>query len=395
MELYGDGKLKKVVIRAPLLSKSGYGVHSRQVFKYLLTKPSIELYTQIVPWGITPWNTAPDAFEGLAGEALNRSNTIPDQKFDVSFQVQLPNEWDASLATYNIGVTAGVETDVCNPTWSSIHCSKMDLVIVPSAHTKNSFENSAKSQTEIEVVPEHYFYELVEEPKPLELGLNSEFNLLAIGVLTGLTPFTDRKNLFYLIKWFVEEFRGHEDVGLVIKTNRGRETAIDKSLTHVLLKNVLDEIGHTGAPHVYLLHGDMSREEMNGLYKHPQIKALVSTTRGEGFGLPLLEASAAGLPVVATDWSAHTEFLNRGRWIKLDYEISQIHESRRDNNIFMPNAKWAEVKEESFKRAMRKFKSSHITPKKWALELSETLKQSHCERAIFDRYEELLGVVLR
>jgi glycosyltransferase involved in cell wall biosynthesis len=395
MELHGDEKLKRVVVRAPLLSKSGYGVHSRQVFKYLLTKPGIDLYTQIVPWGITPWNTASDAFEGLAGEALNRSTTTPDQKFDVSFQVQLPNEWDASLAVYNVGVTAGVETDVCNPTWTSVHCSKMDLVIVPSLHTKVSLENSGKTKTPITVVPEHYFHELEDEPISLDLDLNSEFNFLAIGVLTGLTAFTDRKNLFYLIKWFVEEFQGHEDVGLVIKTNRGRETTIDKSLTRVLLKSVLDEIGHKEVPHVYLLHGDMSREEMNGLYKHPQIKALVSTTRGEGFGLPLLEASTAGLPVVATDWSAHTEFLNSGRWIKLDYEISPIHESRCDKNIFMPNAKWAEVKEESFKRALRKFRSSHFTPKKWAIELSETLKQSHCEKAVFACYEEALGAVLR
>jgi len=395
MELHGGEKLKRVVIRAPLLSKSGYGVHSRQVFKYLLTKPNIDLYTQIVPWGITPWNTAPDAFEGLAGEALNRSTTTADQTFDVSFQVQLPNEWDASLAICNIGVTAGVETDVCNPTWTSVHCSKMDLVIVPSLHTKVSLENSGKTKTPITVIPEHYFHELEDEPISLDLGLNSEFNFLAIGVLTGLTPFTDRKNLFYLIKWFVEEFQGHEDVGLVIKTNRGRETTIDKSLTNVLLKGVLGEIGHKEFPHVYLLHGDMSREEMNGLYKHPQIKALVSTTRGEGFGLPLLEASAAGLPVVATDWSAHTEFLNSGRWIKLDYEISTIHESRRDKNIFMPNAKWAEVKEESFKRALRKFRSSHFTPKGWAIELSEMLKQSHCEKAVFACYEEALGAILR
>ena len=388
--------MKSVVVRAPLLSKSGYGEHSRQLFKYLLTKPGIQLFTQVVQWGMTPWNTNMNGFGGLTREVLDRSSTMPDQKFDVSFQVQLPNEWDASLATFNVGVTAGVETDVCNPTWTSVHCNKMELIIVPSLHTKNSLENSAKTRTPIEVVPECYFLELEEEPSlQLNLGLRSEFNFLAIGVLTGLTPATDRKNLFFLIKWFVEEFREDQEVGLIIKTNRGRETTVDRSLTEVLLKSVLNEIGHQGSPPVYLLHGDMSRQEMHALYKHSQVKALVSTTRGEGFGLPLLEASVAELPVIATNWSAHTEFLNEGRWIKLDYTLGPIHKSRCDKNIFMPNAKWAEVGEASFKRSLRKFTKSHHTPKKWAIELSQKLKESHSEKAVFAHYEDRLGGILR
>ena len=95
----------------------------------------------------------------------------------------------------------------------------------------------ASSSTPIHVVPESYFSELISDPVDLELDLSSDFNFLTVGVLTGHTPETDRKNLFYLIKWFVEEFKKDTNVGLIIKTNRGRETAIDRKKQNFAKKN--------------------------------------------------------------------------------------------------------------------------------------------------------------
>ena len=385
--------MKNVVIRAPLLSRSGYGVHSRQIFHYLLQKENINLRTQIVPWGMTPWYTNPEECGGLAGEAMRRTSQ-PGESHDISFQVILPNEWDASLAKFNVGVTAGVETTLCNPEWCTEHCNKMNLVIVPSEHTKNAFMNSAPVQTDIRVVPESYFSELLEEPDDLNLGLETNFNFLTVGVLTGISPETDRKNLFYLIKWFLETFNQDPDVGLIVKTNRGRETTIDKRLTGQLLSDLLKELGHTGTPKVYLLHGDMSRKEMNSLYRDEKVKALVSATRGEGFGLPILEASVAGLPVIATNWSAHTEFMNRGKWIKVDYELRPIGAQRVDNAIFMDNSWWAYPKEESMKASLTKFRRKPEIPGQWAKELSQTLQKEYSIEAICQKYDDVLGNIL-
>ena len=386
--------MKKVVIRAPLLSKSGYGVHSRQVFQYLLSQSNLEVKTQIVPWGITPWSVNPDSYSGLAGEAERRTAS-ETEKFDVSFQVQLPNEWDPNLAKINIGVTAGVETDKCNPLWTSVHCSKMNHVIVPSQHTKNTLLTSGVTQTPIHVVPEAYFSELLNEPKDLDLKLDTDFNFLTVGVLTGLTPDTDRKNLFYLIKWFVEVFKDDDDVGLIVKTNRGRESAIDRSVTERMIKQVLAEIGHRGTPKIYFLHGVMSRNDMNSLYRDNRVKAFISATRGEGFGLPFLEASVAELPVIATNWSAHTEFLCKGKWIKLDYDLCEIPSTRIDNNIFMAGSKWANPKEQSVKSALRKFRHSPRLPYTWAKDLSNKLKETNSITAVMRNYDEAVGDILR
>ena len=385
--------MKNVVIRAPLLSRSGYGVHSRQVFHYLMQKPNINVRTQIVPWGITPWYTNPKECDGLIEAAIKRSAS-PEEIHDVSLQVILPNEWDNSIAKFNIGITAGVETNTCNPKWCTDDCNKMDLVIVPSEHTKNSFINTAPFHTKMEVVPEAYFHELCEEPKDLELNLSTSFNFLTVGVLTGLSPETDRKNLFYLIKWFVETFKGDEDVGLIIKTNRGRETTIDKKLTRQVLEGLLRELGHNGTPKVYLLHGDMSRSEMNSLYRSKEIKALVSATRGEGFGLPLLEASVAGLPVIATNWSAHTEFLNKGKWIKVKHDLRPIDAERVDNSIFMDSAWWAYAREDSLKESLIKFRRKPEIPTQWAADLSKKLLEGYSLSEITKKYDEVLGDIL-
>ena len=388
-------KLKKVLIRAPILSKSGYGVHSRQLFQYLLGKTNIDVHTQVVPWGITPWCVNHESFGGLAGEAIKRT-TNEVGEYDVSFQIQLPNEWDPSLARYNVGVTAGVETDKCNPMWTSVHCAKMNQVIVPSNHTRKTFIDSGVTQTPIDIVPESYFPELVLS-KPQDLGLNLEtsFNFLTVGVLTGLTPETDRKNLFFLIKWFIEEFKHDSDVGLIVKTNRGRETKIDRSITEKMLRQVLSECGHDGTPKIYFLHGDMTRAEMNSLYRSRDVKALVSATRGEGFGLPLLEASVAELPVIATNWSAHTEFLDQGKWVKLAHDMVEIPASRVDDNIFMAGSRWADVTESSFKKTLRKFRQKPEMPQKWAENLSKVLTETHSTSSIAEKYDSVLGDILR
>ena len=130
---------KKVLVRGPLLSMSGYGTHSRLIFRWLETK-NVEIFTQVLPWGITPWYVNPDYEDGLIGRIMETCQP-PNVPLDFSFQIQLPNEWDSSIAKYNVGITAAVETDRCNPAWVDC-CNKMDKVIVPSVHTKNCLKSS-------------------------------------------------------------------------------------------------------------------------------------------------------------------------------------------------------------------------------------------------------------
>jgi glycosyltransferase involved in cell wall biosynthesis len=385
---------KKVLLRAPFMSRSGYGEHARQFARFLIEHPNVELSTQILPWGNTPWRLDKTAEDGLIGELIARTGYDRSTKFNVSVQVQLPNEWDFNLAEYNIGVTAGVETDVCNPDWVSKYCNRMDRIIVPSKHAENTLRNTHQVSVPLHVIPECYFNELTQESNGIDLEIDTDFNFLTVGMITGTDSNKDRKNLFNLIKWFSESFKNNKRVGLIVKASQGRDTALDRNATEKMLKSLLKEIKHGTYPKIHLLHGDMSRSEMRDLYKHPNIKAFVSCTRGEGFGLPFLEAAVAGLPVIATNWSAHAEFLNQGFWIKLDHKLQEVHPSKIDGNIFIKGAKWAEVDEKNFKSKITKFYKSNVTPRNKAVDLSRVLCKTHSWESIRSSYEKCLEEVL-
>jgi len=389
----GGKIVKNVILRAPLLTMSGYGVHSRQVFRWLETK-NVKITSQCLPWGITPWYVNSDMIDGLVGRIMATAAPI-NGKADISFQVQLPNEWDTNIAHINIGITAAVETDKCNPKWAAA-CNKMDKIIVPSQFTKSCLTNSGNITTEIEVIPEAFFECLEEESneKVLDLDFSTDFNFLIFGQVTGHNPYSDRKNTFFMLKWMCEEFKDNPDVGIVIKTNNGRNSTSDRTLTSNMLGKLLSEVRKGPYPKVYMLHGALEQEEIQSVYQNKKIKALVSATRGEGYGLPLLEASVCGLPVMATNFSGHLDFLNKGKFISFNYNLSPVHPSRIDGEIFVQGSRWAEVDEKDFKSKLRKFYKSPQKPKEWAKELSSTLKSEYSQTAINKLYSNYFSKVL-
>ena len=386
--------MKNVLIRGPLLSYSGYGTHSRQIYRWLEKQNNVKVSAALLSWGITPWMINPDIEDGLVGRIMKNSSVDLGSKYDVSIQIQLPNEWDASLAKVNIGVSAFVETDRCNPSWIQ-HCNKMDLIVVPSKHVEDVIRNSGDCQTPVIVIPEAYYEQIADKNiEPIDLDLGTDFNFLIFGQITGNSPDTDRKNLFNTMKWMCEAFHDREDVGIVIKTNSGRNTKIDKKVTSMMLQKLLEEIRVGPYPRVHLLHGAMSSKEIASLYRHPKIKALVSLTRGEGFGLPILEAAASGMPVITTSWSGHMDFMKLGKFIPVSYSLSEISQNRVDNNIFMEGSKWAEADELNAKQRLTKFLKSSSIPNKWAKDLRDKIiplfSQEKIERHYSKAFKEFL-----
>jgi glycosyltransferase involved in cell wall biosynthesis len=389
--------MKSVLLRAPVLTQSGYGVHARQVARWLLSKETecqLDIAVEALPWGLTPWILDTNAQDGLIGKLMERTGNRKSL-YDLTIQLQLPNEWDSRLGRFNVGITAGVEVDRCNPAWIEA-INRMNLVVVPAQFVKDTFLNTGKVTTSIVVVPEAFPDELLEETDAkLDLNVPANFNFLVFGQFTGNNPENDRKNLFYTIKWLCEEFANDKDVGIILKTNVSRNSKIDRQATRNLVSKLIMEVRKTEFPKIHLIHGEMTNEEVKALYSNPKVKALVSLTRGEGFGLPLLEAAACGLPVVATDWSAHTEFLNHGKFIKVDRVLKEIHETRVDNTIFMPGAKWAEPSEADAKRRLRRLKDSYETPKEWARELQKEIRNRYNFKTISGLYDQALGELLK
>lgn len=386
---------KRVLLRAPVLTQSGYGVHARQIAKWLLSRKDLEVEVQVLPWGNTPWLIDSMSQDGLVGALMERTVDPSGRSYDASVQLQLPNEWDPALAKVNIGVTAGVETDRCNPEWIKA-CNAMSSVIVPSNHSADCIKRTGEVRVPLHIVPESYSEAISMNTRTSvnDLHLSTAFNFLVFGQITGNNPENDRKNIFYTLKWLCETFKNDEDVGIIIKTNAGRNTPIDRKLVTQTLTNTLSGIRHGKTPRVHLLHGDMTPAEVASLYRHPKIKCLVSLTRGEGYGLPILEAAASDLPVIATSWSGHTDFLSHGKYLEIDYKLAPIHPSRIDNAIFVQGARWAEASEEDFKRKVTKFRNASSMPKEWAVDLGKKIRELYSFDAISRRYDEVTKELL-
>ena len=383
-----------VVIRGPLLSVTGYGVHSRQIFSWALTQPTWNVTTAIVPWGICTYYINPDSCGGLIGKVMERSHPIQG-KPELSFQIQLPDEWDPELAKTNIGVTAGVETDICSPAWVSA-CAKMHKVIVPSEFTKRTFVNSGVPAEKIYVIPEahNYVEDIAPELDEQLSSLPTTFNFLLFGQVTGNNPENDRKNTFYALKWLAELFKDDPDVGVIVKTNMGRFTTTDRSVTSRMFEHLVGEIRQGPGPRFYLAHGMLDEKEINTIYKNKNVKALLAPTRGEGWGLPLLDAAANGLPVIATNYSGHLDFMKHVKFLQLDYDLVTIHESRVDNRVFMSNAKWANPREESFKQRLKKFRKADSLPRQWACDGSQIVRDKFSLQMVMRHYDTFLGDII-
>ena len=89
----------------------------------------------------------------------------------------------------------------------------------------------------------------------------------------------------------------------------------------------------------------MSEEELNYLYNHPKVKAFVSFTHGEGFGRPLLEATMTGLPVIASNWSGHLDFLDTEKSILLSGEMQKVPGCQVWQDIIIEQSQWFTVDE--------------------------------------------------
>jgi len=408
-----------MLICAPVTSRSGYGSHCRDLVWSFLDSDKYDIKILDVRWGECPRN-ALDKENSNDKRILDCILQQPqtDRQPDIYVDIRIPNEFQTP-GKVNIGITAGIETNVVSQKWIE-GCNKMNLVIVPSEHSKSGFINSVydkvqqlpdgkqqkigelKLEKPIEVVFEGSNEDIYKPLKVDEIDsdffdmLNEKvpekFTFLSVGQWGKGGFGEDRKDLGTTIKVFYETFANKKkQPALIMKTNGATYSLLDR-------EDILNKINTVKSqfpsdwklPNVYLLHGEFSDTEMNYLYNHPKVKCMVSLTHGEGYGRPLQEATMGGLSVIASNWSGQLDFLDTECSLLLDGKLEQVPKSAIWSDIVVEQSQWFVVDESLASKALvYAFENEHEIKNK-----AKSLMYKNREKFTHKKMTELLNSVV-
>tara|TARA_R110000824_G_scaffold58774_2_gene158549 strand:- start:1158 stop:2420 length:1263 start_codon:yes stop_codon:yes gene_type:complete len=355
---------KKVLLKGPLLTRSGYGEQSRFALRSLRTRPDLfDIFIQPLQWGHTSWISEASEERAWIDHTIEKTIGYMQQggQFDMSVQVTIPNEWE-KLAPVNIGYTAGIETTKVAPIWLQKANEVVDRIVVVSSHSKNVYENTvaeasmSDSQEKFDYRLEkpisavNYPVKVYDNLEEIELDVKTDFNFLAVA------QFGPRKNLPNTLKWFLEEFQEEESVGIILKSNIAKNCFMDREKLLEDLKQFTASVPDHKCK-VYLLHGDMTDAEIHSLYRNKKVSAFLALPHGEGFGLPIFEAAYSGLPVVATGWSGQLDFLvdenRKEHFYNVSYDLQPVQDQVVWADVLIKESMWAYAREQSAKEKMR------------------------------------------
>jgi hypothetical protein len=347
------------IISCPIDTYSGYGARSRDIVKAIVEMDKYDVKILSQRWGATPFGFIKDhsEWEFLTQHILT-SPQLPAQP-EIWMQITVPNEFQP-VGKFNIGCTAGIETTVAPAEWIE-GCGRMNLILGSSEHTikvlkESKFEKRDQKTNQLvgavewkgengEVIFEGAntdIYKPIKSTFDLS-NVKEDFAYLFVGHWINGALGEDRKNVGLLIKAFYETFKNKsKKPALILKTSQVGSSYMDRDELIKKIQAIRATVKSNNIPNVYLLHGEFTDEEMNQIYNHSKVKAMVSLTKGEGFGRPLLEFSLVNKPIITTNWSGHTDYLNPEFTTLLPGEMTKVHESAA-NHMLMKEAEWFSV----------------------------------------------------
>jgi len=404
---------KLMLICAPVSSRSGYGDHARDLVRSFIEHDKYNIQIQDVPWGDCPRNALDknNLNDKKIIDSIMKTNHLDEQP-DIYVDIRIPNEFQ-TYGKFNIGVTAGIETTAVSSVWID-GCNKMDLIIVPSEHSKQGFTSALYEkmqnlpdgkQTKVGELklekPIQVLFEGTDEDvyKPIENAsldlvdnIKEKFCFLHVGQWTKGNYGEDRKDIAKTIKIFYEAFANKkEQPALILKTSGAAYSIIDREDCLDKMNNIKKLFPKDWKlPNVYLLHGSLSTEEMNRLYNHPKVKSFISLTHGEGYGRPLQEATMTGLPVIASAWSGHLDFLSEKNSMLLAGELKSVPKSMVWKDIIIKESNWFYVNEQQTYKAMNYCFEHYGEAKEKALNLMKINRNKFTLNKMVEKLDEIV-----
>ena len=353
------------VVSCPIDTFSGYGARSRDFVKGLIQSKGEEWNIKIMPqrWGECPWNALPQD-DPLKQRFIQNITNQPD----IWIQITVPNEFQP-IGKFNIGVSAGIESTIYPGNFIE-GSNKMDLNLVSSQHSKGvalstELTRQDKKGNKLGIVklekPVEVLFEGLDLTKynknPQNSGLlkdiPEDFCFLYTGHWLPGAFGEDRKNTGLLIATFLETFKGlgKKKPALILKTNQVNYSLLDREEIINKINKIKSKFTGT-LPNIYLIHGELTDDEMNQLNNDNKVKAFVSFTKGEGYGRPLAEAAITGKPTIVSNWSGHIDFIHPDYNILIGGELKPIHKSS-SNQFLLKESQWFNINTDVASKAMK------------------------------------------
>ena len=394
------------VVSCPIDTFSGYGARSRDFVKALIKVKGEKWDIKIIPqrWGECPWNYLADN-DPLRKRFIQGVDGV--SRPDIWIQITVPNEFQPVGSTFNIGVSAGIESNIYPGDWIE-GSNRMDLNLLSSKHSKDILTNTQlekrdnKTGNPIGVAKFEGISEVLFEgvdlnnyyKKPIKSDIlkdiPEDFVFLYTGHWLPGKFGEDRKNTGLMLKTFLETFNtsSKKKPALVMKTNQIDYSNLDRE--DILQKvEAITKTVKGNLPSIYILHGEMTEEELNLLNNDNKVKAFVNFTKGEGFGRPLLEQAITGKPVICSGWSGHIDFISPDYNVLVGGELKNIHPSAA-NNMLLKESQWFNINTEVAGRAMKDMFKNY---KKYS-EASRKQTQYLKDNFSFDKMCDLLNEYL-
>jgi hypothetical protein len=198
-----------------------------------------------------------------------------------------------------------------------------------------------------------------------------------------------------LVKVFLDSFKGQKNPpGLILKTSGAGFSVMDREEIMMRIQTLKKMSGNDNLPPIYLLHGELTDEEMNALYNHPKVKSHVTFTKGEGFGRPLLEASLSAKPIIASEYSGQLDFLSKPLATLLPGQLTNVHKSAAWDKVILQESQWFTVNYNYASAVMKDVVKNYQKYELNAKKLAEINKTKFTRDKMKQEFEKILDKYL-
>jgi hypothetical protein len=289
-----DGRYSRDLLWQSIMNfPTGYAISTREILR-ALDRAGVRVTYRYVYGPGTPFPVAEpqESADYLLNVLAQRGNSVRPPVAVVYGQGDV---FRRNRGRRKVGFTM-LEVDGFPPEWVR-QANRMDEVWVPSEFNARGFRESGLKRP-VSVIP------LGVDPDYFHPGVRGFPNPAGEFVFLSSFEWGERKEPWLLLKVFNDEFMAGEPVRLVCKIiNKDPQVHVRQEIAKLRLKE-------SGGKVSFLFNREFPYYQLGSFYRSAD--CYVSTGRGEGWDMPLMEAMACGLPSIATDWGAHTEFVHEG-----------------------------------------------------------------------------------